>query len=493
MRTIKSGNKVAILFFVALMLKYLLYGFSYFPVLDDFIQYGGYPLYGDLGYVWFGIGTMSSRPLASLLDPLLWGSFWGAMGVSLFLITTLHFSAVCFLERTLDRHGLAVSPLFWIIALFLPIGSEGAYWISASSRLVVGLFFAAGSLYFLSCALSEKKVKFTVWFIVFHLLSYGFYEAVAVFSFLGATIILYRHRKSLGRRSWFCAVPVLCLISMFLYTVLAANIGAMGSRAGGFGFSNLFGKIGESVYQLGRIFTKGVWKSTISGFFSGLKVLGAEGIWGAIVFLLILSVSFLLVRWGRTKRSKKGLPWGLLVVGGLLFFAPIAPNVLVETAWFPYRSIFISIIGLALLADTLVSRIPVKPYVKYIAYAAVLFVCLVSNVNEYNTYKRVSEYDVRMAQNIAERLDSRVLSGERDAIVIIETPTEIAQVDFYKDHVKSVLEQDWSLTGAVRAVTKNMKIKLVTPVCSGSEQIADEQVLFLGADGHITQIRESLK
>ncbi|MBQ3225896.1 MAG: hypothetical protein IJB48_02440 [Clostridia bacterium] len=493
MRTIKSGNKLAVLFFGALLLKYLLYGFSYYPVLDDFIQYGGYPLYGDLGYVWFGIGTMTSRPLASLLDPLLWGSLWEVMGVSLFLITMLHFSAVCFLERTLYKNGYSVGPLFWIASLFLPIASEGAYWISASSRLVVGLFFASASLYFLTRALSEKKAGFTALFIVLHLLSYGFYEAVAVFSFLCAVFILYHRRKSLGKRVWFCAVPVLCLISMFLYTLLAANIGAMGSRAGGFGFSNLVGKIGESAWQLGRIFTKGVWKSTVGGFFSGLKVLGAEGLWGALVLLLILAASVVLARFGRGKRSKSGLPWGVLVVGALLFLAPLAPNILVETVWFPYRSIFVSLIGLALALDTLVSRIRVKPYLKYIAYAAVLFVCLVANVNEYDTYKRVSEYDVRTVQNIAERLDSRVLSGERNAIVIVEAPTEIAQVDCYKDHVKSVLEQDWSLTGAVRAVTKNMKIKLVTPVFSGEGETTNEQVLFLGADGHITQIRESLK
>lgn len=493
MRTIKSSNKMAILFFGALLLKYLLYGFSYFPVLDDFIQYGGYPLYNDLGYVWFGIGTMASRPLASLLDPLLWGSLWGTMGIALFFITTLHFSAVCFLERTLDKNGYAVGPLFWIVSLFLPIVSEGAYWISAATRLVVGLFFASASLYFLTRALSERKAGFTAIFIALHLISYGFYEAVAVFSFLGAVLILYRHRKTLGRRVWFCAVPVLCLIAMFLYTVFAANIGAIGSRAGGFGFSNLFGKMGESVWQLGRIFTKGIWKSTVVGFFSGLKVLGAEGLWGALVFLLILAVSVVLARFGRKKRSRSGSPWGMLVVGALLFSAPLAPNVLVETVWFPYRSIFVSIIGLAIFADTLVSRIRVKPYLKYIAYAVVLFVCLVANVNEYDTYKRVSEYDVRLVQNIAERLDSRVLSGERNAVVIVEAPTEIAQVDFYKDHVKSVLDQDWSLTGAVRAVTKNMKIKLVTPVFSGEVETETEQVLFLGADGTITQIKASLE
>ena len=64
----------------------------------------------------------------------------------------------------------------------------------------------------------------------------------------------------------------------------------------------------------------------------------------------------------------------------------------------------------------------------------------------------------------------------------------VEQVNLYKDHVKSVLEADWSLTGAVRAVTKNINIKNILLIPEGAEnQITDEQVLVLDGDGHITE------
>ena len=177
----------------------------------------------------------------------------------------------------------------------------------------------------------------------------------------------------------------------------------------------------------------------------------------------------------------------------VLFAAPLAPNLLVSTVWLPYRAVFISFLGLALMAEPLFKLIFRKNNIAGIACGLILFVFLFANVNEYDTYKRVSEYDTCVAQNISEQLDSDVMSGKKNAVVILERGTDIYQVDFYKDHVKSVLEADWSLTGAVRAVTKNMKIKKITPVLSGYEEITNEQVLFMGADGHITDITNEYK
>ena len=147
MKAKEKLNITALIFFAALLLKYIVFGFRYYPVLDDFIQYGGYPLYNDLSYVYLGIGTISARPLATLLDPVLWGSMWGNMGLALFIIMLLHFTSVYLLSDTLERLGYKLSPIFWLIMLFLPIGAEGAYWISASSRIIMGLFFAALSFF----------------------------------------------------------------------------------------------------------------------------------------------------------------------------------------------------------------------------------------------------------------------------------------------------------------------------------------------------------
>lgn len=126
-------------FLAALILKIFSMGFTYYPVLDDHIQYGCYPLYEKLSYVLFGIGTAKTRPLAALFDTAVWGSFSpscvGAFG---------DYPTPLFVGKTFRpypspfRHCDYAHILRNI--LLLPLGFEGTYWISASSRLVVGLF-----------------------------------------------------------------------------------------------------------------------------------------------------------------------------------------------------------------------------------------------------------------------------------------------------------------------------------------------------------------
>jgi hypothetical protein len=492
MKAKEKLNITALIFFAALVLKYIIFGFRYYPILDDFIQYGGYPLYNDLKYVYLGIGTISARPLASLLDPVLWGSMWGNMWLALVLITAIHFAAVCLLSKTLERLGYKASPLFYIILLFLPIGSEGAYWISASSRTVMGLFFASLSFYFLVRALSGREKYLYVLFVAAHLLSYGFYESAAVLSAVGVYLIMLKNKEQIKTKWWILLIPVLCMLALLSYNLLAADIGAIGSRASGFSFSGLFGKIKDAIYQLGRIFTKGLYNSTVLGFFDGAKVVAKKGILGGIWIILASILSALLAK--ITVKDEETKPkWELFLYGLVLFAAPLAPNLLVSMVWLPYRTVFISFLGLALMAEPLYKFVFRKKMFGGIACGLVLFVFLFAGVNEYDTYKRVSEYDTRVAQNISEQLDDEVMSGKKNAVVILERGTDIYQVDFYKDHVKSVLEADWSMTGAVRATTKNMKIKKITPVLSGQEEITNEQVLFMGADGHITDITDEYR
>ena len=78
-------------FLAALLFKVASLGFCYFPVLDDYIQYGGYPLYENVGYVFFHIGTMATRPFASALDPTLWGAFYPHLFFVAIIISVLFF------------------------------------------------------------------------------------------------------------------------------------------------------------------------------------------------------------------------------------------------------------------------------------------------------------------------------------------------------------------------------------------------------------------
>ena len=145
--------------FIGLMLiKYGYYGFEYFPVLDDWIQYGGYPFYPDIFQdVILEMKTYTARPLASLSDPYIWGQFWGMMGIPFLIITLLHAASGYFLYKVLAAQKLFVGMPFLVVYGLLPLGSEATYWISASSRIVVGVFWMALALFLLSLYVDNGK------------------------------------------------------------------------------------------------------------------------------------------------------------------------------------------------------------------------------------------------------------------------------------------------------------------------------------------------
>ena len=146
----KNSTRFFIILFFAYLLKYMIYGFYYYPALDDYIQYGGYPLYNNPSFVLFDIGTICSRPLAAILDIFLWGSLWNTPVIMLIVSSAFHFFSTVILYKTAAKNEITLSPLFAVLFLFFPLGAEGTYWISASSRITVGIFFASLTLYALT-------------------------------------------------------------------------------------------------------------------------------------------------------------------------------------------------------------------------------------------------------------------------------------------------------------------------------------------------------
>lgn len=476
------------LLFAAVCLKYLLYGFTYYPLLDDFIQYGGYPLYHDLGHVYCTIGTISSRPLAAVLDPLLWGQFWNGMSFALAVITVLHALSGFLFGKVLDNCGIRLSPLFYLIYLLFPLGSEATYWVSASTRIVVGMFLVSLSLYCLTEYCKRDKLVLLILYGILNLASFGFYEPVLVFGFVATAYILYLNRKRLKRRYLAVSVPVLSLVLMAGYYKLAAGIGAMGSRASGFSLSGLPERIADFLGQLFYILTVGTFNVVGKGCAEGFKLLLNGGVFSCVCLLFMLTVAILLGAYSYYHDSKKTNKW--MFLGGLvLFFAPLVPNLLVSDVWLTYRSVFVSLVGLALMLEPVFAFVFRNRMVKSVVIGALALVFIAANFNEYSTFRRVSQQDVQLVQTVVSALDEEVLAGEKRAVVILQQEPSTQQVSYYKDHVKSVFGADWSLTGAVRAQSRNIGIKLVTPVLEGADYDAENaQVLYMDKYGRVTEL-----
>ncbi len=478
-----------LVFAAALVLKMFGAGFSYFCVLDDYIQYGCYPLYDKLSYVYFGIGTAANRPLAAFCDPAVWGAFYPNMALALIIICALLFFSAKLFDRCLNRCSITITPFLYAVYLLLPLGFEGTYWISASSRIVVGLFFASLSAYLLITYINEKKSWRLVLYAVCSLASFGFYESVTVLSGLiqGLIILKFSLEEKQFKRLFLLAVPAVCAAAVLVFYKLAANIGALGSRTTEFSLDGFGARLFELLSQFGYIFTAGLFRTTAVGFSDGLKTLANIGLSGVVIGILILAVSALCGFFSRncklSAKAKLCVPLGLLLI-----FIPLLPNILVPDVWLTYRSIVVCLPGFCVLFAPLLAAAFQNRYVKSVAVFVVTMVFLVGCVNEVYTYKSVSELDSQIVNEVLENLDEAVLSGEKETVLVLKQEVQTPQTSFYKDHVKSVFYADWAVTGAVRAYARNVKIKTITPVFSlETVDTEGKQILYIDEFYHVTE------
>ncbi len=481
MKILKHRTFCDIAFLLALIFKIASYGPRYFPVLDDYIQYGGYPLYENVSHVYLNIGTIAARPFASLLDPIVWGSFYPDLFFALCLVMLLFFMGAKFIAKAFERMGIFITPFLYTFLLLCPLGFEGTYWLSASSRICVGLFFTGLSLHFLAKAIDKKRKSFMIPYALSTLLSFGFYESVMIVSFVLQFAFIVSVTKSNKKRFVYMLVPVICGILMIVYYKLAQNLGALGSRASTFSIINLDGKISSFITQFAQILINGGIKTIFIGAYEGIKLMILSYA-GLVRLILAFVISGLCAYFGAKEEfHAKTLP--CLILGVACVFLPLVPNLLTGEVWLTYRNIVPCFIGLVLVSAPIFNKILARKKVRIATLFMIILIFMCANVNELDTYRRVNYADNALVNEICTKLDDDVIEGKKEALVVLKNEPYIPQVSFYKDHVKSVFSSDWALTGAVRAKCKNVKIKMLTPVYSLYEaDTKGKQIIYTGGN-----------
>ncbi len=480
MKTTNSKRFCDISFFIALIFKMFSSGLIYYPVLDDYIQYGGYPLYDKLSYVYLNIGTIATRPFASLADPAVWGKTFPDLWIAALIIAVCFFFAAKLLDAVFTRLGISVTPFLYAILLLIPVGFEGTYWISASSRICVGLFFLSLTAYLLIKTIDTKKGIYIIPYVVLCILSFGFYETIMIMSFLLQFIIIVTLSKSTKERITFLSVPVLCGILMAGYYILAKDIGVMGNRTGGFTFDNLWQKTVEFFSQLTEIFTVVSTKITFLGAFDGFMLIISQKLFLTLALLILISA--LCAYFGGKLQffapCKKSI-----AMGAVLFIVPLLINIFVQDVWLTLRSVVPCFIGLVLISSPVFNKVFKSRIVRSVTIFILVLLFSLGNICELDTYRRVNETDNLLLDKICNQLDDNVLAGNKETVVVLDSEVISPQVCYYKDHVKSVFDSDWALTGAVRAKLGNIKIKTLTPVCDENDaNINGKQVIYIGGN-----------
>ncbi|NLY43706.1 MAG: hypothetical protein GX066_07020 [Clostridiaceae bacterium] len=457
-------------FFGLMILKYGYYGFAYFPILDDWIQYGGYRLYDDIfNDVVIRTKLYTVRPLANLSDPYIWGRFWGAMGIVFFIITFMHAASAYLICKVLEDNDIPVGMPFLIIFGLLPLGTEATYWISASTRIVVGIFMMALSLYFLNLSVKKNSISQLIAFFFTNLLSMGYYEQVTVLSFFCALLLMAANWNIL-RRKWSVILPFINLLAIGTYYKIFSHVGNSAVR-GQMVKSDYIAHTLKVLDEITNVFGQAHIPLYLNGFPRGMRTVLSNGSYLFLVLFFAFSLMAALIAYDKQDDvSPKGAVVKILL-GFVLFWVPFGPNFILELVWICNRNAFTSFIGLGIMADGLVDLFLRKKTGAIIRGAGVLvaaFVFLVVNVSELTDYKNVSKADHLLASNILNAVkDEGFLEGSKKAILFNIRSSYIEQNAYYRDHIHNISDSDWALTGGVRAVAKNVNIQYIQPVRDG--------------------------
>ncbi len=442
--------------FFLVAIRFLYFGFKYFPQLDDYIQHHNYAPQGDFFYLVERLGLLAARPLAGILDITLWSWLWPCSIVGVLIICVLY-SAAAIEFCKIFKKLLGTSELFIIVFALLPLGIEGTYWMSASTRIIPGMFFAAISAKLFVCYLEKKRIKYAVFTLLFQFITFCFYEQTAVLSCALNVLIAFFYFRN-GNRRWKLSLGCFaCAALYFWVTSFASDSPLYAGRTSiilpttAYYFDNFLPSL---LSQFKSAFLGGGYYTLVYGFIRGAMQIFRDGAW--VYCLLVLAGSVIFGYLAASKDDKKGERKVIseLVVGMLLTLAPLAPFFVVENPWFSFRGTVPSFVGISLICDAVVRIITRNKGVAIpliSTFAAFVFcICSVSEVSDYRlTYLADTKVVSRIA-TITSDIKEEIPDVDKVAIFNVDTRYVTELNSYYHEHIHGVTESDWALTGAIR-------------------------------------------
>lgn len=474
----KTTNKLRnpltfLLLFSLVFVRYCYYGFRYFYQLDDYIQYHNNAFFsGSVPDLIPNLGLLQARPAAGIADLLIWSKLFAVMLAAVAVISVMYVGAAMLLHSVFSRH-FRVGWIFYAVFCLLPLGMEGTYWVSASTRIVCGLFFVA-----LGAWLLQKYFDGARWYallgaLALQLLGSCFYEQVLVFSVALFFVLGILNRKNAGKKCLWSGFAVVNALLYLLLTALAPKGNLYSGRMGlVLPFSAYYYRsfLPEVLRQVKNVFLDGVFYTTVKGFYRGVKLIWQDRAVLYALGVVLLCVLFFVLACFAQRGSKNGEKRGTvpaLLTGLLLAAAPLAPFFFLDNPWFSFRGALPSFAGLALAADVLVlclfshCRNRARAGAGIAACMAVVF--CVASVSEMHDYRLTTQNDQRIGQYIIDTLD---LSNANETIGIIGLePSYLEDQNCYwHEHIHGVTESTWALVGLMKYQTKEYFLPSVVPL-----------------------------
>ncbi len=463
-----------------LMVRACAAGLEYWPQLDDYIQYHNYPTAESFSALQKAVGLLASRPLAGIADYFVWGRMFSFMLLGVAIVSLLYAVTALVLWSVLGRF-FRVGPLFPVIMALLPLGVEGTYWMSASTRVVVGMFWAALAAWLFLKWMDRPKGWTLAAFLVCQLLPFGFYEQAGILAVtltVGTAILRYVYRAEDRKK---CLLALWAPASMVLYlllTRLLSNGGVYGSRAAlilpvSRYYFNTF--LPDILGQIWKVFINADLRILMRGFIRAAQQLlrGQLLLWFVLTAALCAGVCLL----GRKTKTEEGrLPlWLQLLSGLLLAAAPVTLFLILDNPWFSLRGAVTSFPGLALMADGVMEALWTKTGVRREAPAALAALCALAfcmaGASEIADYRDTYQADQRAARAVLDVI-SADLADEEDypalsvGILGLE-PTFLPRQNYlWHEHVTGCTESSWAFSGLVGSLADGLALPSLSPLPS---------------------------
>ncbi len=450
-----------LLLFLLLMARNCVCGLEYFPQLDDYIQYHNYARAESFQALQQDTGLLASRPLAGLADYFLWGPMFDHMIVGVALISLLYVGTALLFWRILKRY-FRLSPLFPVVMVLLPLGVEGTYWMSASTRVVVGMFLAALAAWAFLHWLDGDGVGWLPLYLTLQLLPFGFYEQAGILSVtltVGAAMMewLLNRRPPCRCAVSLWGVPALGLY--FLVTKLLADGGVYSSRAeiilpiSRYYWTVFFPDV---MGQFRDVFLKGGFFTLAKGFVRGMRMI-PSGLLLLVLEVLVLCVLLCAALRQQSEEEGKKRTGVALLSGLLLGLGPISLFLVLGNPWFSLRGAVTSFPGIALMVDAFVlwlwDRLPFRRGGLAVLTAAAAFVFCVAGASEVLDYRDTNYHDWRAAHLVMDTLKAHGLDGSSGRVGILNLePSYLPNQNFFwHEHIHGCTESEWAFAGLLTA------------------------------------------
>lgn len=454
--------------FSAIFIRYLYFGLSYYYQLDDYIQYHNFATSNDYGALIIKEGLLAARPLAGIADLYVWSRFYDYMILGVLIISLMYACSALLLLSVFGRH-FGTGMFFCAVYTLLPLGFEGTYWMSASSRIISGLFFASVAIYIFQKLCDTGRYRcLPVWMLA-QLVSFCFYEQVLVFSFTLTFLIMYLNYRR--RISLFGLLSLANAAIYFIFTGMFAGNGMLSARASFiFPTSQYYYKVflPEISRQIGAAFIKGGLLTLFKGFVRGIRIIISDlNMIYIIIILILASLYFILAREKhKNEINNKSPVISAFIIGFIITIAPITPFLFLGNPWFSLRGTVCSFAGAALLADTMLRLLfKNKNIILKTVTSLFVLVCCISSVSELNDYKKTYEYDRLVTNIVLEEVRSRKDLG-RVGILNLNASYLDDQNYYFHEHIHGVTENNWAFYGALVSIAKGQLYSDIVPLAT---------------------------